>query len=574
MMFRRMAASRAALLCALSLTAPSALAQSVPTPVYNIGSAVREADEARRAPPPSAAAAPVLPQLAEPRLTLSGKDRLFVKSFVVDDCPSEDDAALREIVAPHEGRKLTLAQIYAVADQITAYYRAKGYLLAKAYVPAQDARKGALRIKLLPGRYGSVMVKNNSLVDDEILQDFVEQPRNASPIIRKEALERAMLLVSDLHGAATPRIVVSPGRAQGESDLVFDVPEENRVTGYLFGDNVGSPYTGRDRLNGGVSVNSPLGIGDRLTASGIVSEQANLANARVAYSLPIGPDGLRAEIGAYRTTYALTGVYDALDATGRAEAVTATLTYAALRQRDESVYVWSNFTYKWLNDKIAGQTIAGRRLALGAVGVNYDTLGDLFSLPFVTSSSLSFTGGSVEFPDPTQYRNNIRGAHTAGDYYRVNLSVNATLAIDENVSFSTTLRAQKALNRNLDSSEQMGVAGSYGVRSFDQGLAGDSGFVVTPELKYALPIIERYRHSIGVFTDIGAAWLEDGSYTVSQRSYTQIAAVGAGYSATYEYSDKRFLLLKAEVAHSYGGNHGAAAYDRHTKGLVQIGFTF
>ncbi|WP_255608465.1 ShlB/FhaC/HecB family hemolysin secretion/activation protein [Methylosinus sp. Sm6] len=569
-----MAVSRAALLCALSLTAPSALAQSIPTPSYNIGSAVREAEESRQAPPRAAAAAPVLPQLVEPRFTLSGKESLIVRSFVVEGHAAEDDAALREFLAPHEGGKLTLAQIYEVADQVTAYYRAKGYLLAKAYVPAQDARKGALRIKLLPGRYGSVAVKNGSLVDDDILQGYVDGAREASPIIRKDPLERAMLLISDLQGAATPRIVVSPGREQGASDLVFDVPEENRVTGYLFGDNVGSPYTGRDRLNGGVTVNSPFGIGDRFTASGIVSEAANLANARVAYAFPLGFDGLRAEVGAYRTTYALTGVYDALDATGRAEAVTATLSYAAVRQRDASLYVWSNFTYKWLDDKITDISIARRRLALGAVGVNYDTLGDLFGRPLMTSSSLSFAGGSVEISDPAQYRLNIAGAHTAGDYYRINLSVNATLAIDEKFSFSTALRAQKALNRNLDSSEQIGIAGFYAVRSFDEGLAGDSGVVVTPELKYALPTIERYRHSLGVFTDIGAAWLEDGSYTRTQRSYTQIADVGVGYAATYEYSSGRYLLLKAQAAHSYGTNHGASAYDRHTKGLVQIGFTF
>ncbi|MBY6240843.1 ShlB/FhaC/HecB family hemolysin secretion/activation protein [Methylosinus sp. Sm6] len=574
MMFRSMAVSRAALLCALSLTAPSALAQSIPTPSYNIGSAVREAEESRQAPPRAAAAAPVLPQLVEPRFTLSGKESLIVRSFVVEGHAAEDDAALREFLAPHEGGKLTLAQIYEVADQVTAYYRAKGYLLAKAYVPAQDARKGALRIKLLPGRYGSVAVKNGSLVDDDILQGYVDGAREASPIIRKDPLERAMLLISDLQGAATPRIVVSPGREQGASDLVFDVPEENRVTGYLFGDNVGSPYTGRDRLNGGVTVNSPFGIGDRFTASGIVSEAANLANARVAYAFPLGFDGLRAEVGAYRTTYALTGVYDALDATGRAEAVTATLSYAAVRQRDASLYVWSNFTYKWLDDKITDISIARRRLALGAVGVNYDTLGDLFGRPLMTSSSLSFAGGSVEISDPAQYRLNIAGAHTAGDYYRINLSVNATLAIDEKFSFSTALRAQKALNRNLDSSEQIGIAGFYAVRSFDEGLAGDSGVVVTPELKYALPTIERYRHSLGVFTDIGAAWLEDGSYTRTQRSYTQIADVGVGYAATYEYSSGRYLLLKAQAAHSYGTNHGASAYDRHTKGLVQIGFTF
>jgi hypothetical protein len=46
------------------------------------------------------------------------------------------------------------------------------------------------------------------------------------------------------------------------------------------------------------------------------------------------------------------------------------------------------------------------------------------------------------------------------------------------------------------------------------------------------------------------------------------------YYATYEYSPKRFLLLKALVAQTIGSNDGAQSYDRGTKGLVQVGVTF
>jgi hypothetical protein len=97
---------------------------------------------------------------------------------------------------------------------------------------------------------------------------------------------------------------------------------------------------------------------------------------------------------------------------------------------------------------------------------------------------------------------------------------------------------------------------------------------VTPELKYALPPIFGYRHAVSLFTDVGGAWLENGSYTTTQKSFTQLNDVGAGYYGTYEYLPGRFLLLKAQVAHTYGSDDGARSYDRHTKGLAQVGFTF
>ncbi|WP_159731486.1 ShlB/FhaC/HecB family hemolysin secretion/activation protein [Methylosinus sp. Ce-a6] len=561
---------------ALALAAPQAFAQSAPTPIlpYNIGDAVRQAEEARQAPPPRRNATPALPQPAEPRFTLASKETLFVERFVVEGPLLVSETELREVLAPYEGRKLTLGDIYAAADKVTLLYRAKGYLVAKAYVPAQDARRGALKIKLVVGRYGSVLVNNSSAVDTGFLQGVVDHAIENEETIHRNALERALLLVSNLPGAGVPRIVISPGRQQETSNFQFVVPEGERFRGYLLGDNFGSPYTGRDRLNGGLEIFSPLGLGDRLSGAAIVSERAGLASGRVAYSLPLGYDGLRAEIAAFRTTYSLGGVYKDLDATGSAYAMTATLSYAAKRQRSESIFLWANFTHKWLNDEIAGTSYADRTIALGTLGVTRDSEQDLFGLPLVTSSTLSFTSGYVNFLDVTQKIQDRARVDTVGNYYRINLAANAVIALGDKLSLSAALRAQKALFGNLDTSEQFGLGGFWGVRSFDEGLAGDSGYLVTPELKYSLPQIENYRHALGVFTDIGAVWLENGSYTTTQRSYTGVNDLGVAYYATYDIGGGSRLVLKAQAAHTYGANSGATAYDRHTKGLLQVGFTF
>lgn len=574
MKLRLFIASCGALQAALTAATPARAQSVTPLLPYNIGDAVRQAEESRQARPKPPPAAPVLPRLIEPQFTLADKETLFVRKFELEGPQLVEDTETRAILAPYENRKLTLAEIYAAADKITTLYRLKGYLVAKAYVPAQNARRGVLRFKLVPGRYGAIALDNASLVSGEFLRAVIDRARDASPVIQKGPLERAMLLISDLPGAGAPRIAISRGQKPETSDFLFSAPQGKRFEGYLLGDNSGSPYTGRDRLNGGVSVNSLLGYGDRLTASGIVSEHANLANGRLAYGFPLDADGLRAEIGAFRTTYALSGVYKDLAATGSAYAIAATLTYALKRQREESIYLSANFTHKWLNDKIAGLSTADRTIDLGTLSVNHDAVQSLFGLPLVTNTSLSFTAGYVNFADPTQKANNIAGVDTVGNYYRINLSFNSIIAFDEDISLQTSLRAQKSFVGNLDSSEQMSVAGFWGVRSYDEGLAGDSGYLVTPELKYALPQFDVYRHSLGLFTDIGAAWLENGSYTTTQKSYTQLNDVGLGYYASYEYSSGRVLLVKAQVAHTYGSRAGAESYDRRTKGLVQVGFTF
>lgn len=383
-----------------------------------------------------------------------------------------------------------------------------------------------------------------------------------------------MLLISDLRGAGMPRMAVAAGRQPETSDLVFDVPPTQRVDGFLFGDNFGSPFTGRNRLSGGLNLNSPLGIGDRLSVFGIVSDSTNLLNGRIAYSLPIGYSGLRAEFSAFLTTYALGGIYQTLGATGTADGESAMLSYALKRTREDSVYLLGGYTHKQLNDNVLGVSIANRLMDLGTFGITRDTFGEIFGHLVTTSTTFTFTAGNVDFQDPIQNAINIAGVNTAGDFQKVTLAFNSVLALADRLSLSSDIRAQKSLSGNLDTSEQLALTGIWGVRSFDEGLAGDSGFMLTPELKYALPDITNYRHSVGVFTDVGAAWIENAAYTTLRKAYTQINDVGLGYYGTYEYLPGRALLLKAMLAQTYGSNDGAQTYDRGFKGLVQVGATF
>lgn len=554
------------------LGASPVFAQVLP---YNIGDAVRQSEETRRAAPQPRVGTPVLPTLVEPPFVMNDKERLLVRRFKLEGPQLIDEARVHALLAPYEGRSLSITEIYEAADHITNLYRAEGYLVAKAYVPAQNAKSGTLRIKIVPGKYGAVTLKNESLVHDRHMQGVLDTALAGETYIHKDRLERAMLLMSDLAGAGVPRIAIGPGRVPETSDFAFNVPEGRRFDGYLLGDNYGSPYTGRNRLSGGLNLNSPLGFGDRLSAYGIVSEDAKLKNGRIAYSAPIGYDSLRAEISAFRTTYVLGGVYQALDATGTADGIAGTLTYALKRQRDESIYLSGNYTYKKLNDNLLGISTSHRVINEGTFGISRDTMSSFVGMPWMTNAMLSITAGNVEFPDAAQRALNRLGVNTVGDFAKVNFQFNSTLGISDRVSLTTTFRAQKTLTGNLDSSEQFGLTGFWGVRSFDEGLAGDSGYLLTPELKYALPgFASGHSHSVGVFTDLGAVWLADPSWTTTLKPHTQIQDVGIGYYASYEYSPGRQMLLKAQVAHSYGRTDGAATYDKKTKGLLQVGFTF
>lgn len=562
----------------VSLAAGPALAQGLP---FNIGDAVRDAQQSQQAAPQPQQAAPlVLPKLAEPQLVLADKSTLHVRHIVVTGTEglAVSEEKVRAVLGPYEGKKLTLAEIYAAADKVTALYREAGYLVAKVYVPQQDARKGTLSFKLVPGRYGKVTVKNESRVKDFMLQGTLDtQKVLPGELIEQARLERAMLLISDLAGAGMPRAVIGAGASQGTSDFLFDVPEQRMVDGFLMGDNFGTPYTGIWRASGGLNINSPLGIGDRLTAFGLVSNSTDMLNGRVAYSLPLGYDGLRLEVAAFQTTYALGSTYADLDATGVADGISASLLYPFLRSRAGSIWGSAVYTYKNLNDETLGVSYAHRKINEGTLGLNRETSGVLpwLNMPVVTSSSVAFTFGNVDFPDPDQALANLLGADTQGDFSKLTASFVMTVALMEKLSLSVNVRGQKSFTGNLDSSEQFGLTGIFGVRSYYEGLSGDSGWLVTPELKYALPDIYGWHHAVSAFADVGGVALEDGSYTITQPDYVQLGDIGIGYYGNYEYMTGRNLLLKAYLAWSVGGNEAQAGYSRgNTVGLIQAGITF
>jgi hemolysin activation/secretion protein len=557
---------------AMTSAGSAAFAQVLP---YNIGDAVRESDQSRRAAPqPRVGAGPVLPTLVDPPFTLKDKEKLLVRSFQVEGPGLIEEAQVRAILSAYEGRQLTLTEIYEAADKVTTLYRNAGYLVAKAYVPAQNAGSGVLRLKIVPGKFGDVTLKNASLVRDSVLKGIMDQALAGSTYIHKDPIERAMLLMSDLPGAGMPRIAIGAGRVPETSDFVFDAGEGRRADGYVLGDNYGSPFTGRNRLSGGFNLNSPFGFGDRLSAYGLVSDTQKLVNGRVAYSAPVGYSGLRAEVSAFRTTYALGGIYQPLEASGTADGVTAALTYPLKRQRDESIYLSGNYTYKLLNDNLLGESLARRTIGVGTIAATRETSGTIFGITLLTGATLSFSAGNVNFSDPEQRQFNIDGVNTVGDFSKVNLLLSSTIGLSERLSLVTNFRAQKSLSGNLDSSEQIGLTGVWGVRSFDEGLAADTGYVVTPELKYALPGLGSYSHAVSMFADVGEVWIENPTYLTTQKWRTQLSDVGLGYYAAYEYSPGRSLLLKAHIAQTFGSNDGARSYDKQTKGLLQVGFTF
>ena len=456
-------------------------------------------------------------------------ESIEIKGFTFSGALHVKRDILEDIVSSYAGKYYTFEELENIASLITNKYRKEGYFVARAYIPAQNINDGVLEIAIIEGNYGKFELNNNSLVNNEKTQSMLDAIKDVD-IISTNTIERAMLLINDTPGAKVVKADIFPGEKVGTSDFLIETEATNPYSAYVLGDNYGGRYTGKYRLNLGLSANSPMGYGDKFGLNGVVSSTGYLKNGKVAYSFPILSDGLRGEFSASKTTYSLAKEYKALDAIGSAMTLEARLSYPFIRTRLKTLYLFASYNHKKMKDEIQSSNANTKKEAnLLALGLDYEYSGFMFDLNTKTNASLSFTYGRLSFDDIFAKANDAMGANTEGLYSKITGSIEQSLYFNPTYSLTTSLRFQKAIGRkNLDGSEDFSLGGAYGVRAFPDGEhSAENGYMLGAEFFYALPKFHGISHHASVFMDIGYAKMENEF--IGSDSSRYLSDMGLGY---------------------------------------------
>jgi hemolysin activation/secretion protein len=145
------------------------------------------------------------------------------------------------------GQEATLADLRQAAARVTAFYRERGYFLARAYVPAQEIAAGTVRIAVLEGRYDRVTAGGSDrLAASAVDKTLVDHGVAAGQPVEQAALERSLILLEQKAGAPASALL-QPGATIGTTHLQVDTPSGPLLTGSLGADNYGNRYTGQGR---------------------------------------------------------------------------------------------------------------------------------------------------------------------------------------------------------------------------------------------------------------------------------------------------------------------------------------
>ncbi len=182
-------------------------------------------------------------------------------------------------------RGITLGMIETVADTITRYYRERGFILAKAYIPKQHVRDGVVTLTLLLGNLGEVKVQNNRRYSDAMVNRIFSS--SLGKPVSNSRIEENLYLVNDLPGLSATGYF-EPGDQIGDTKLNVNVTDEKRISANMRLDNHGSETTGLYRTYADIYWNNPTGLGDQVQLGVLESfSPDNSFYGSFRYSLPI-----------------------------------------------------------------------------------------------------------------------------------------------------------------------------------------------------------------------------------------------------------------------------------------------
>lgn len=565
--------------------------------------AVANAQGLPAAPPPDAgriletikqAPTPDLSTSAQPQIEVTKPTRpamsapssvsFDVKGFTVTGNTVIPTADIQERLKVLVGKKLSLDQLRAAADQIGDYYRSRGYLIARAYIPAQQITNGIVEIQVIEGRRNKVNLKTigDPIVGSSVQVDFIDAAVPNNAVISEAELERALLLLSDTPGVSDVKSSLEPGATPGTSDINVTTTSGPRYFGSVDVDNFGSRYAGPNRLGITAGVNSLTGYGDQLTIRGQTTGTNTMQNdsqtnyARLSYLMPIGSDGFKLGV-AYSSMYYQLGLnYQGTATNGSANVASLFGSYPFVRSRNFNLYGQVGYDNLAMVNNSFGFEISNKIVNNGSVGVSGNSR-DGFLGGGLNTFGITATMGNLNLKNSNGYSDlDALTAQTAGSFQRYNLNFSRLQAITGSMHFVINASGQLA-SKNLDSSQQFYLGGPSGVRAYPVGQgAGSQGALVQLELhQQVLSTSPIGAISAFGFYDIGGVqlfkntwnnWNQPNPRTGQSLSQnTTLQGAGLGVKATI--SNRSYVNLT--WAHTIGTSQSVEVYGVNANGMNQ-----
>lgn len=466
---------------------------------------------------------------------------------------------LRRLYAASLGKDVSLADIYRIADALTARYRNDGYILSQVVVPAQSVDDGAVQLQATEGYIADVRIEGGSASLRDRARKDGEKIRASRPL-RAGVLERYVLLLNDLPGVQA-RAVLAPATTPGASDLVLQLSQRRFAAGFS-SDDRGSKAQGRQRVFANADLNSLLGGASLTELREVTTLDRELIYASAAHDQFLGANGSKLGVSA---SYVYSSPQEVaiipLHLTTESETATLTYTYPLIRSRSHNFYIRGVFSAFDSTSTIFSIKDTVDRVRAVRLGVTYDAGDRLGGVNIVDLEFSQGIPGLGATRNGEQYLSRPTGR---ADFRRATLYAARMQSLSANWSAVLGANAQYAFT-DLLAPELFSFGGEQFGRGYDPSeLLNDHGAALKLDLRYNHTWSGRTPATLMPygFADAGRVWQRTGVSGVD----TTESAASAGFGV--RLSMGRTLSGYAEFAKPLDKNVGL---ENNRKPRVYVG---
>lgn len=457
--------------------------------------------------------------------------KLTLKEVVIADASAYDTTELSEVYAHQIGQTITLADVYGIAERLTAKYRNDGYVLTQVIVPPQTIDGGTVRLRVVEGFVDQVRFQGQTRGDMSFLAPFADKIRASKPL-NSATLERYLLIMNDMAGMQA-RAVLSPSpTVAGATDITL-VVDQRAFNLFSQIDNRGSRYLGQLQANAGVRFNNMLGLYEGINIQGASAPDGwpgrELDYVGINWQQPLNHEGTRLTLGGSITATQPGYTLEQFDVEGLARSLTAEVYHPFIRSRNKNLF--GTLRFNWLNSERNDNTGLGeiddhlRVVRAGGTWQFTDRFVGINTFNTEVSKGLDIMGASD--------KGDTGLSRAAGDpqFFKATAEISRLQRLNNRFDVFGSVIGQKSANKLL-ASEEFGVGGvSYGSAYDSSEITGEDGLAARAELRVNDPVVTPLQQlQVYGFYDVGRVWDRDN--TVVRNRIRSLSSSGAGLRFT------------------------------------------
>lgn len=435
---------------------------------------------------------------------------------------------LEAIYLQHLGKSIDLKKLYEIVNNITAYYRNKGFILSQAVLPEQEIdQQASVRVTIVEGFVSGVSVSTNDEKALSRVNRYMANILRSKPLKAKD-LERYLLLLNDVSGY-TVTATLAPSATPRAADITLNV-EADFSSYALQIDNRGNSFIGPGRLTASAAFNSISRLQNSLALTVVSTLNEELTYGVVSHSIPIADQGLKFNQSLSVVNSQPGGELAPLEIDSETTALDLGLEYPLLRARRKNISLDAQLSIQDTETQslIAAENSSAddgssatedkiRSLRFGITYDNLDRFGGLNLVEFRLSQGIDGLSATA-----------ASNLDAQTDYSKVNVYAARLQGLSPRWSLFTAFNAQFS-DDVLFSAEQFGVGGKDFGSAFDASeIVGDSGYAGRIELRYASSSSRKWLKGYSSYLFLDGGEVDRNAPTVDEETTESLSSTGLG----------------------------------------------